>query len=146
MHQSQQTITVRNSRGERMVQNAILSGRLETGPVATGSGRHEQFSSATVRSDGIVQSMIGGTPQDKGLPRILGEIMATLLTSIGPKGVNFARYSIDYHILRNYLHVVDAWGANAEQMLPEYAYSIVQHYVNTDEGFRQVVEKVRCKR
>jgi hypothetical protein len=72
--------------------------------------------------------------------------MATLLTSIGPKGVNFARYSIDYHILRNYLHVVDAWGANAEQMLPEYAYSIVQHYVNTDEGFRQVVEKVRCKR
>jgi hypothetical protein len=129
-----------------MVQNAIHSGRLETGPVATGSGRHEQFASATVTSDGIVQSMTGGAPQDKGMPRFLGEIMATLLTSIGPKGVNFARYSIDYHILRNYLHVVDAWGAYADKMLPEYAYSIVQHYVNTDEGFRKVVEKVRSKR
>ncbi|KAL7508188.1 hypothetical protein ACHAXN_005276 [Cyclotella atomus] len=147
MHASQQTITVRNSRGERMIRNAVDAGRLEIGPDATGNGRHEQFASATVASDNIVQSMIGGTAQDKGMSRFLGELMATVLTSIGPKGVNFARYSIDYHVMRNYLHIVDVWGeADAHKMLPEYANSIVQHYVNTDKGFCQIVEKIRAKK
>lgn len=29
---------------------------------------------------------------------------------IGPKGLEFARYSLDYHTIRNYLHVNRLWG------------------------------------
>lgn len=29
---------------------------------------------------------------------------------IGPKGIEFARYSLDYHTIRNYLHVNRMWG------------------------------------
>lgn len=32
------------------------------------------------------------------------------LLKIGPKGLEFARYSLDYHTIRNYLHVNRAWG------------------------------------
>lgn len=147
MHQSQQTITIRNAKGERMIRCAENAGRLERGTVASGIGQHEKFASATVSSDNIVQAMIGGKMKDKGMPRVLGEIMATLMSSIGPKGVNFARYSIDYHVLRNYLHVLDVWGEEVSiVMLPEYARSIVEHYFRTDDGFKRIVEEVRSKR
>eukprot|EP00804_Cyclotella_cryptica_P002878 CCRYP_009370-RB/>CCRYP_009370-RB protein AED:0.04 eAED:0.04 QI:263/1/1/1/0.8/0.66/6/1497/499 len=147
MHQSQQTITVRNTRGERMVQSAVNAGRLEIGAVASGAGNHEKFASATVSSDNIVQAMVGGKMQEQGMPRFIGEIMATIMTSVGPKGVNFARYSIDYHVLRNYLHVLDIWGENATmKKLPDYAQSVVNNYLETDETFKRIVSKIKSKK
>lgn len=32
------------------------------------------------------------------------------LFQIGPKGLEFARYSLDYHTIRNYLYVNRVWG------------------------------------
>jgi len=29
---------------------------------------------------------------------------------VGPKGIEFARYSLDYHTIRNYLYVNRLWG------------------------------------
>lgn len=40
----------------------------------------------------------------------------TCMLKIGPKGLEFARYSLDYHTIRNYLHVNRAWG---KQRYPE---------------------------
>lgn len=33
-----------------------------------------------------------------------------LLNQIGPKGLEFARYSLDYHTIRNYLYTNRTWG------------------------------------
>lgn len=147
MHRSQQTITVRNSRGQQMVQIALDAGRLEIGSVVTGMGSHEKFALATVASDNIVQAMIGGEIKDQGMPRLLGEIMASVMTSIGPKGVNFAKYSIDYHILRNYLHVLDTWGEDAtKSVVPNSAQSVIDGYLDTDKGFRRIVNAIKSKK
>lgn len=32
------------------------------------------------------------------------------LMQVGPKGLEFARYSLDYHTIRNYLYVNRQWG------------------------------------
>jgi 7-hydroxymethyl chlorophyll a reductase len=48
---------------------------------------------------------------------------------VGPKGLEFARYSLDYHTIRNYLHVSRAWGKQrAERHIPGYARKIVEAY------------------
>mmetsp|Transcript_29705 Transcript_29705/g.50634 ORF Transcript_29705/g.50634 Transcript_29705/m.50634 type:complete len:506 (-) Transcript_29705:65-1582(-) len=147
MDASFQTITVRNKKGERMLKCAVESDRLQLGPGATGSGSHEKFASTTVSSDNIVQKMAGGEMKSEGMPRLLGEVMATVMTAAGPKGVNFARYSLDYHILRNYLHVLDVWGdIGANNMIPAYSLEIVKKYLDTDESFRALAEKIKSKR
>jgi len=147
MDQSYQTITVRNSRGENMIQSAIGAGRLELGPEATGTGTHEKFAMATVSSDNLVQKMVGGEMKEQGMPRFLGEIMASVMTTVGPKGVSFARYSLDYHLLRNYLHVLDVWGEEtANAMVPKYSADIVNKYLETNEPFRKLVESIKTKR
>ncbi len=147
MDKSFQTITVRNKMGERMLKCAVESDRLQLGPDAAGSGSHEKFASTTVSSDNIVQKMVGGEMKSEGMPRLLGELMATVMTAAGPKGVNFARYSLDYHILRNYLHVLEVWGDNgAKNMIPAYSLEIVEKYLDTDATFKDLAEKIKSKR
>lgn len=149
MAHSYQTVTVRNARGDEMIQSALNAGRLDIGPEATGKGGHEKFAMATVSSDKLVQKMVDGgeMKEQKGMPRFLGEIMASVMTAVGPKGVSFARYSIDYHLLRNYLHCLNVWGEErANGMLPEYSVDIVKKYLETDEPFRKLVESLKFKR
>lgn len=146
MDQSYQSITVRNLRGEKMIQSALTAGRLDLGPKATGKGKHEAFAMATVSSDNIVQQMVGGEVKTQAMPSFLGEIMASVMTSIGPKGIAFARYSIDYHLLRNYLHCLDFYGdETANKMLPEYSAKIVKRYLGTSKTFKELVESIKSK-
>lgn len=147
MDQSYQSITVRNTRGDAMIQSALNAGRLEMGPAASGKGAHEKFAMTTVSSDNLIQKMVGGEMKTQGMPRFLGEVMASVMTAVGPKGVSFARYSLDYHLLRNYLHCIDVWGEEkANNMLPEYSADIVKRYIETNEPFKMLVESIKSKR
>ena len=65
-------------------------------------------------------------------PRWVGNIIAKLLTAIGPKGLEFGRYSIDYHYIRNYIHVNRHWKADrARQHIPQFATKLVDMYNQT---------------
>ena len=76
------------------------------------------------------------------MPVWLGNILAGILTRIGPTGLEFGRYSLDYHTIRNYLYVKRHWpGSRAEQHLPAYAKQIVAEY---DQG-GQVSDRQVCK-
>lgn len=146
MDASYQTLTIRNERGYSMVDTAVNASRLRLGDPASGSGSHEKLASATVGSDSIVMAMVGGDIKEQGMPGWLGEVMAFAMRNIGPKGVNFARYSIDYHILRNYLHVVDQWGEERAQVaLPKYARDIVEYYLKEDKSIAELDAKLTGK-
>lgn len=65
-------------------------------------------------------------------PIWVGNIIAKLLTAIGPKGLEFGRYSIDYHYIRNYIHVNRHWRADrAKQHIPKFATKLVDMYNQT---------------
>lgn len=147
MDESFQTLTVRNERGAQMVETAIAASRLALYDTARGQGLHEKLASATVASDGLVQAMVGGTVREEGMPLWMGEIMASVMTFVGPKGVTFARYSIDYHTLRNYLHVLDVWGeTRARTSIPQYALDIVDRYLEHDKPFAELKDKIVSKK
>lgn len=146
MDASYQTLTIRNERGAQMVQAAVDASKLRIGEETSGTGSHEKMASATVGSDSIIQAMVGQDVKESGLPGWLGEIMAFAMRNIGPKGINFARYSIDYHILRNYLHVLDEWGEErAKIAVPAYARDIVKHYLESDKMMGDLTAKVASK-
>lgn len=146
MDQSFQTLTIRNDRGARLVDNAVQCNRLRVGEKTSGTGGHEKLASATVGSDAIVMKMVDKNVPESGMPGWIGEIMAFAMRNIGPKGINFARYSIDYHILRNYLHVLDVWGEErANGALPQYAKDIVQEYLETDKVIADLSEQIASK-
>ncbi|XP_039814420.1 7-hydroxymethyl chlorophyll a reductase, chloroplastic-like isoform X4 [Panicum virgatum] len=123
MTQHPQYITVRNDRGREML--SLVEGLLESTPTVS-SGARQPFVMETVKADDAAKL---GKGASRPAPRFVGNILAFLLNLVGPKGLEFARYSLDYHTIRNYLHVRRAWGEQrAEQHVPGYAKKIVEAY------------------
>jgi coenzyme F420-reducing hydrogenase beta subunit len=143
MDESFQTLTIRNERGAAMVHTAVEAGHLRLGDVAVGQGGHEQLAAATVQGDTLVMAMTGRDVPESGMPVWMGKILAFAISNVGPTGVSFARYSIDYHILRNYLHIVDEWGEErATAALPKYAKDIVDYYRGSEPTFEKLRSKI----
>ena len=70
------------------------------------------------------RAKLGKAP--KPLPKPVGDVLAKVLTWLGPKGLEFGRYSTDYHYIRNYIYVNRHMGAErAARHVPEFAKRLV---------------------
>eukprot|EP00803_Ostreobium_quekettii_P000456 evm.model.scf_41.5 EVM.evm.TU.scf_41.5 scf_41:174089-180627(-) len=119
-----QYLTVRNARGAEMLD--LVRPKLTITPTES-SGDRRPFVMQTLISDD--DAKLGEAPDP--MPRWLGTILAWVLGLLpaGPKGLEFAKYSLDYHYLRNYLYVGRNWGREAgRRHVPEYAQDIVGQY------------------
>lgn len=118
-----QYITVRNERGREML--SLVQNLLEITPT-TVSGNRRPFVIETVKADDEAKA---GKGPSKPAPKFIGNLLAFVLNLIGPKGLEFARYSLDYHTIRNYLYVKRRWGKQrADRHIPSYAKKIVEAY------------------
>ncbi|XP_065862922.1 7-hydroxymethyl chlorophyll a reductase, chloroplastic [Euphorbia lathyris] len=123
MTQHPQYVTVRNERGREML--SLVKDLLQITPT-TSSGNRRPFVIETVKADD--NAKLGKGPS-KPAPMFVGNLIASLLNLIGPKGLEFARYSLDYHTIRNYLYTNRTWGKErADQSTPSYAKKIVEMY------------------
>ncbi|KAL5990225.1 hypothetical protein ACLOJK_011122 [Asimina triloba] len=131
-----QLICSRNERGREML--SLVENLLEITPTVGSKskanmqfghllqGNRRPFVVETVKADDKAKS---GTGPEQPAPKFVGDLIAFLLNLIGPKGLEFARYSLDYHTIRNYLHVQRRWGKQrADQHTPSYAKKIVDMY------------------
>ena len=74
---------------------------------------------------------------EKGAPPLVGNLLASLIARGLPSGMEFGRYSIDYHYLRNSLYVRDRMPERqAESHVPAYARGIMSAYNEEMEGLR----------
>ncbi len=110
-----QWIVVRNARGQEMLD--LVQDLLETQPVASQGNRQE-----------AVQQSIGAYDQALTLPMWLAKILGVVIGKIGPKGLEYARFSIDSHFTRNYLFVKRNYPEKLAQHVPEFAKKIVEQY------------------
>lgn len=123
MTQHPQYITVRNERGREMI--GLVKNLLEITPTIN-SGDRRPFVMETVNADD--NAKLGKGPSQP-LPKFIGNFIAFLLNLVGPKGLEFARYSLDYHTIRNYLYTNRTWGKDrADRHTPSYAKKIVESY------------------
>lgn len=128
MTEHPQYVTVRNERGKEML--SLIENLLEITPT-TSSGNRRPFVMETVKADD--DAKFGRGPSQPA-PRFVGNLIAAILNFIGPKGLEFARYSLDYHTIRNYLYVNRAWGKQrADRHVPSYAKKLVEMYNRTGE-------------
>lgn len=118
----------RNERGKEML--SLVKDLLEITPTVS-RGERRPFVMETVKADD--NAKLGKGPTQPA-PKFVGDIIAFILNLIGPKGLEFARYSLDYHTIRNYLHVNRAWGKQrADKHMPSYAKKLVAMYNQNGE-------------
>jgi coenzyme F420 hydrogenase subunit beta len=110
-----QWLVVRNQTGQEMLD--LVQDQLETQPVISKGDRKA-----------AVQQGIGAYDQAVTLPMWVAKMMGVVIDKVGPKGLEYARFSIDSHFTRNYLHVKRNYLQKLEQHVPDYAKKIVAQY------------------
>lgn len=110
-----QWIVVRNSLGQEMLD--IIESQLETQPVSSSGDRRA-----------AVQQSIPAYDKGVTLPMWAAKLMGVVIEKIGPKGLEYARFSIDSHFTRNYLYVKRHYPEKLAEHVPEYAQKIVSQY------------------
>ena len=119
MVSAQLMVTVRNPKGRRMLERAVAAGRVQIlqegghgGRALPSTGDRRPITMKTVSRDTMVQSLTtpGFVAGDRGAPSWVGNFLASIIARTLPKGLEFARYSIDYHFLRNALYCEDRMG------------------------------------
>jgi 3,8-divinyl protochlorophyllide a 8-vinyl-reductase (ferredoxin) len=110
-----QWIVVRNETGQEMLD--LVNELLETQPVMSKGDRKA-----------AVQQSIPAYDKAVTLPMWFARMMGVVIEKIGPKGLEYARFSIDSHFTRNYLHVKRNYPEKLEQHVPSFAKKIVAQY------------------
>ncbi|MEB3255692.1 MAG: Coenzyme F420 hydrogenase/dehydrogenase, beta subunit C-terminal domain [Synechococcaceae cyanobacterium] len=110
-----QWITVRNSTGAELL--ALVEAELDVGPVTSRGDRRQ-----------AVQQGIDAYDKAVRLPRWLAELVGFLVQRVGPRGLEYGRFSIDSHFTRNALWLRRNHGAMVERHMPEFARRIVSRY------------------
>ncbi|MBD2092221.1 Coenzyme F420 hydrogenase/dehydrogenase, beta subunit C-terminal domain [Microcoleus sp. FACHB-1515] len=110
-----QWIVVRNDRGQEMLD--LVQDQIETQPVMSQGDRRN-----------AVQQSIPAYDKGVTLPMWAAKLMGVVIEKIGPKGLEYARFSIDSHFTRNYLFVKRNYPEKLDAHVPDYAKRIVDQY------------------
>lgn len=110
-----QWIVVRNDTGQEMLD--LVRDKLDTQPVMSQGDRKQ-----------AVQQSIPAYDKAVTLPMWAAKLMGVVIEKVGPKGLEYARFSIDSHFTRNYLYVKRNYPEKLEAHVPEYAKRIVGQY------------------
>jgi 3,8-divinyl protochlorophyllide a 8-vinyl-reductase (ferredoxin) len=110
-----QWTVVRNDTGQEMLD--LIADQIETQTVTSVGDRHQ-----------AVQQSIPAYDKGVTLPMWAAKLMGVFIERIGPKGLEYARFSIDSHFTRNYLYVKRNYPEKLESHVPEFAKKIVSQY------------------
>jgi coenzyme F420 hydrogenase subunit beta len=110
-----QWIVVRNDTGKEMLE--LVKAQLDTQDVMSSGDRKQ-----------AVQNSIPAYDKGVTLPMWAAKMMGVVIEKIGPKGLEYARFSIDSHFTRNYLYVKRNYPEKLAAHVPEYAKKIVEQY------------------
>jgi len=110
-----QWLVVRNQTGQEMLN--LIQEQLETQPMISQGNRQA-----------AVQQSIPAYDKGVTLPMWAAKLMGVVIEKIGPKGLEYARFSIDSHFTRNYLYVLRHYPAKLAAHVPAFAQKIVSQY------------------
>lgn len=110
-----QWIVVRNETGREMLE--LIKDQLDVQAVSSEGDRKN-----------AVQQSIPAYDKAVTLPMWAAKLMGVVIEKIGPKGLEYARFSIDSHFTRNYLYVKRNYPEKLAAHVPEFAKKIVAQY------------------
>jgi len=124
--QKRQWLLVRTETGRKLLN--LIKAELEYFPE---SGKWECSSFVKNTSKRIIESMKGVNKEyatTRKIPLWLGQMLAGLLAMIGPKGIGFAHYSVDFHLIRHYYYVKFRSPEQLDKLVPKHVRVILTEY------------------
>jgi 3,8-divinyl protochlorophyllide a 8-vinyl-reductase (ferredoxin) len=124
--QKRQWLLARTVKGQKLL--GLIETELERFPE---SGNWECRSFVKNTTKRIIESMKETDKEYSSKSRIplwLGNMLAGVLGMIGPKGIGFAHYSVDFHLIRHYYYVKFRYPEQLEKLVPRHVRVILDEY------------------
>ena len=122
-----QWIIVRTDKGDEL--HNLISDELETVPEETAGDSKKAVKNAArnivdqMRLDSNAKRKTG-----RKIPIWAGRILAAIMRHIGPRGLEYARYGVDMHMIRDYYYVKFYYPELRETLVPKHVYRILEEY------------------
>ena len=121
-----QWILVRTEKGGQLLDP--IKDRLERYPE---KGEWECRDAVLKNAEAIIAAMKeqkASYSSKRKMPVWAGQILAWVLGRKGPKGIGFAHYSVDFHLIRHYYYVKYRYPEQLTLLVPRHVRSIIQEY------------------
>ncbi len=127
MQKMHQWIVVRTDKGEEL--RNLIADELETvAETTSGNCRKAVIRAAQKIIDQTRPGAQSELKAGKPMPLWAGRIMAALIRRVGPSGLEYARYAVDMHMIRDYYYVKFYYPELMQALVPQHARHIVEHY------------------
>ena len=124
--QNRQWVLVRTETGKKLLN--LIEQELDRFPE---SGKWECRSFVQNTSKRIIESMRDVNREysaKRRIPFLIGHMLAGVLRMIGPKGIGFAHYSVDFHLIRHYYFVKFRYPELLDKLVPRHVPVILAEY------------------
>ncbi|WP_076792185.1 Coenzyme F420 hydrogenase/dehydrogenase, beta subunit C-terminal domain [Chlorobium sp. KB01] len=121
-----QWVLVRTEKGA--VLNNLIADELETFPE---SGAWECFKFVAASAKSSAESMKCQKKKfssTRKIPVAAGHLISEILFRTGPRGIGFAHFSVDHHLIKHYYFVKFNYPQHLERLVPRHVYSILEEY------------------
>ncbi len=121
-----QWVLVRTAKGSRLLD--LVEDQLERYPE---EGEWECRDAVLKNTDQIIAGMKeqkAAYSSKRKMPVWAGHMLAWVLGRKGPKGIGFAHYSVDFHLIRHYYYVKYRCPEQLTLLVPRHVRSIIQEY------------------
>lgn len=124
--QNRQWVLVRTETGAKLL--ALIEQELDRYPEF---GKWECSGYIRSTAGQVIETMKGRKKPyhpERNIPLRLGHLLSGLLSVIGPKGIGFAHYSTDYHLIRHYYYIKYRHPEFLETLVPRHVPLILEEY------------------
>jgi 3,8-divinyl protochlorophyllide a 8-vinyl-reductase (ferredoxin) len=121
-----QWMMIRTEKGQELYN--LIANEIDTFPEVRSGNAKDAVKMNTERT--IEQMKLGSNaPVKTGrrIPILAGKVITAMMSRFGPKGLEFARYSIDFHLMRNYYYVKLNY-PNQLHIIPKHVYKVLEEY------------------
>lgn len=124
--QNRQWVMVRTQKGRKLLD--LVNDELARYPE---EGKWECKKFILQNTERIISSMKeqkASYSPDRKIPMWIGHLLSWILGMSGPKGIGFAHYSVDFHLIRHYYYVKYRCPEQLTVLVPRHVRSILQEY------------------
>jgi coenzyme F420-reducing hydrogenase beta subunit len=122
-----QWVIIRTEKGEELFK--LIEHELNIFPEESSGDRTQGVLKSA--KEAITRTELGDravVKKGRKVPVWVGHLMAKVFSRIGPRGLEFARYSVDFHLIRNYYFVRKNYPHLKEKLVPKNVYQVLKDY------------------
>ncbi len=124
--EKRQWVMVRTEKGDALLK--LIQNDLDVFPETAAGDAKKGLKKLIPHLKKLVDQQPNDVREGRKIPIWIGKLLAALAYRSGPRGIEFAKHSVDYHLIRNYFFVKKNYPEKLTTLVPKHVYRLLKEY------------------